>query len=59
MNEQNILIFSGPSGAGKNTVSKLFLKEKSLNIAVSISATTRSKRKTETNGKEYYFLNEE
>ncbi len=56
MNEQNILIFSGPSGVGKNTVSKYFLNDSELNIYPSISATTRKKRKEETNGKEYYFL---
>ena len=49
------LIISGPSGVGKTTlINKLVKKHPSL--IVSISATTRQKRKNEVNGKDYHFL---
>jgi guanylate kinase len=50
-----LLVISGPSGCGKGTVlSKLF--ENRSGLFYSISATTRSPRQGEVNGKEYYFL---
>lgn len=50
-----ILIFSGPSGCGKSTIIKSLPKEE-LNLAFSISATSRAPRGTEKNGVEYFFL---
>ena len=49
------VIFSGPSGAGKTTITRHLLKN---NIAVdfSVSACTRSRRPHEIHGKDYYFL---
>jgi guanylate kinase len=52
-----IIVFSAPSGAGKTTIVKEILKEFP-DFIFSISATTRPKRETETNGVEYFFLNE-
>ena len=52
-----IIVFSAPSGAGKTTIVKEILKEFP-QFVFSISATTRPKRDTETNGVEYYFLTE-
>jgi len=52
-----ILVFSAPSGAGKTTIVKEILKAFP-RIVFSISATTRPKRETETNGVEYFFLSE-
>ncbi len=55
----SLLIFSAPSGSGKSTiVSYLMNKHPELNLAFSISATTRAPRGTEKNGVEYIFLSE-
>lgn len=57
MSKGKLIIFSAPSGAGKTTIVRHLL-EKDLNLEFSISATSRGKRHTETNGKDYYFLSE-
>ena len=54
----SIIILSGPSGAGKNTVYDELVK-KSDNIAQTISATTRSPRDNEKDGVDYYFVSVE
>lgn len=51
-----LVIVSAPSGAGKTTLCARLLKDFHKNIALSISSTTRSPRKSETPGKHYYFL---
>jgi guanylate kinase len=53
-----VIIITAPSGAGKTTVVKHLLKTFP-ELAFSVSATTRSKREGETDGKDYYFLSEE
>ncbi len=56
-----VVILSGPSGSGKTTLHKALL-ESSLfkgRLVKSISATTRSKRTGEKEGKDYLFLTEE
>lgn len=53
-----LIVFSGPSGVGKGTVLKEFLKDRE-NIALSVSATTRQPRPGEENGVHYYFLTKE
>ena len=58
MNQGKLIIFSAPSGAGKTTIVKHLL-EQDLNLEFSISATSRGKRHTETDGKDYYFLSAE
>ena len=51
------IVLSSPSGAGKTSISKKLLKiDKS--ISLSISCTTRPKRKGETHKKDYLFLND-
>lgn len=50
----NLYVVSGPSGVGKSTICKL-VREK-LKINLSISATTRKKRVSEVDGKDYYFF---
>ena len=58
MSSQNdgiIIILSSPSGAGKTTLVKLLSKKKNFNI--SVSHTTRKPRSNETNGKDYFFVN--
>ena len=52
-----ILIITGPSGVGKNTIINA-LSEK-LDFKFSVSYTTRPKRKSEVNGKDYHFVTEE
>jgi len=49
---------SSPSGAGKTSISKKIL-QKDNKISLSISCTTRPKRKREINKKDYIFLSEE
>ena len=56
MFEGKLIVFSAPSGAGKTTIVKHLLGKKALNLAFSISATSRSKRGEEINGEDYYFL---
>ena len=56
MFEGKLIVFSAPSGAGKTTIVKHLLAKKTLNLAFSISATSRSKRGEEINGEDYYFL---
>lgn len=50
-----MIIFSAPSGSGKTTIVKALL-ESGLPLEFSISATSRSPRVGEVNGKDYYFL---
>ena len=51
-----IIIFSAPSGSGKSSSIKELLKEEDLNLAFSISTTSRIPRGKEQNGVEYYFI---
>lgn len=57
MKKQNgkCIIFSAPSGAGKTTVVQHLLREIDP-LSFSISATSRSPRPNETEGKDYHFL---
>ena len=57
-NLKKLIILTGPSGVGKGTVVKEIL-DKDKNICLSVSATTRSPRKGEKEGENYYFLSEE
>ncbi len=51
-----IVILSGPSGVGKGTIRKRIMQETSLNLAYSISMTTREKRLHEQDGIDYFFV---
>lgn len=51
-----LIILSGPSGVGKGTVREQLFKEESLNLAYSISMTTRYKRPGEKEGIDYFFV---
>ena len=51
------IVLSSPSGAGKTTISKMLLKNDK-SISLSISCTTRPKRKGEISKKDYIFLSE-
>lgn len=50
-----MLVLSSPSGAGKTTLSRMLLTVER-NIELSISVTTRPKRKGEVNGRHYHFI---
>ena len=52
-----LTVVSGFSGAGKGTVMKALLAK--YEYALSTSATTRSPREGEVNGREYFFLSKE
>jgi guanylate kinase len=54
-----LIVFSAPSGSGKTTIVRHLLGDEDLNLEFSISATSREKRGTEENGKDYYFLSAE
>ena len=54
-----LIIFSGPSGVGKGTVRELFFDREDLNLAYSISMTTRKAREGEVDGEDYYFVSQE
>ncbi len=56
--ERYLVVVSGPSGAGKDTVVKAMM-DKNPQIEISVSATTRAKREGEVHGKDYYFLTRE
>lgn len=59
MNQNNIIIITAPSGAGKTTIVHYLLQQYPEKLAFSISATTRQPREGETDGRDYYFLSEE
>jgi guanylate kinase len=51
-----ILILSSPSGAGKTTLTRMLLQDKSLDLTLSISVTTRARRSSEADGIHYHFI---
>jgi len=50
-----MLVLSSPSGAGKTTLSRKLLAEER-GLELSISVTTRAKRRGEVNGRHYHFI---
>lgn len=54
-----LIVLSGPSGVGKGTVRKKVFKDESLNLAYSISMTTRKPRNMEKDGVDYFFVSNE
>ena len=60
MAKGKLIIISAPSGTGKSTIISWLMKEHpELNLAFSISYTSRAPRGTEKNGVEYFFLTPE
>lgn len=57
-NKGILLVLSGPSGSGKDTViAELFKSE--LDIVQSVSMTTRAPRAGEVHGRDYYFVDKD
>lgn len=54
-----IIILSAPSGCGKSTIIGRLMERGDLNLAFSISATSRAPRGTEKHGVDYYYLTAE
>jgi guanylate kinase len=55
---QKVIILSGPSGVGKNTLGD-FLLQHFPELSYSVSATSREIRKGESDGVDYHFMNNE
>ena len=53
-----LFVIAAPSGAGKTTLVKSLL-ERNRGLKFSVSYTTREQRKTEIEGRDYFFVNEE
>ncbi|WP_394747778.1 guanylate kinase [Spongiimicrobium salis] len=51
-----LIIFSAPSGSGKTTIVRYLLEQEELNLAFSVSATSRAPRGAEKHGENYYFI---
>ena len=54
----NLFIIAAPSGCGKTSLVKA-LMERSKNLSVSVSYTTRKVRKGEVNGENYHFVSKD
>lgn len=54
-----VIIIAGPSGVGKGTIEKELFKDEKLNLAFSVSATTRNRREGEIDGKHYHFVSQD
>jgi guanylate kinase len=50
-----MLVLTSPSGAGKSTLTRQLLQEET-DIALSVSVTTRARRKDEIDGVHYHFI---
>src|SRR5471030_2094347 len=51
-----MLILSSPSGAGKTTLTTMLLRDKALDLTLSVSVTTRARRSSEADGIHYHFI---
>lgn len=58
MSNQNVVVLTAPSGAGKTTIAHRVL-EAMPEMQFSVSATTRDARLNETDGEDYHFLSTE
>ncbi len=56
MDGGKLILFSAPSGSGKTTIVRYLLDRPELNLAFSVSATSRPRRIKEKHGEHYYFM---
>jgi guanylate kinase len=56
--EPPVVVVTGPSGAGKGTLERAVL-DRIPQLALAVSATTRPRRTSEENGREYWFISDE
>ena len=56
--EPLLIVISGPSGAGKDTVMQR-MQERGLPFHFVVTATTRPRRANETHGKDYFFVSKD
>ena len=54
--EGKLFVFSAPSGSGKTTIVRHLLAQEKLNLAFSVSVTSREKRGYEIDKEDYYFI---
>lgn len=54
----NLIVISGPSGSGKSTLVKRLVKNQK-QASFLVSHTTRPRRESEVEGKDYYFIEHE
>ncbi|MCW5519093.1 guanylate kinase [Aureitalea sp. L0-47] len=54
-----LIVFSAPSGSGKTTIVRHLLAQEPLNLAFSVSVTSRAPRGDEKDGEDYYFISTE
>jgi guanylate kinase len=53
-----VVVVTGTSGAGKGTLEKILLERMPDTFELAVSATTRARRPSEQEGREYYFISE-
>ncbi len=58
MKRGKLIVISAPSGSGKTTIARAIM-QKYPGMLFSVSATTRTPRAGEVNGKDYFFLSKE
>jgi len=58
MEKGDVFVISAPSGSGKTTICRMLLKRLE-NLELSVSYTTRSRKRGEVDGKDYYFIEPE
>lgn len=59
MNNGTLIVISGPSGSGKDTILSKVLEKLGENAFLSVSMTTRKMRPGEAEGVNYYFVSED
>jgi guanylate kinase len=59
LKDNKLVIISGPSGSGKNSIMQGLLSSPDINCREAVSATTRVKRDGEIDGMDYHFVNKD
>ena len=59
MSKGKLIVIAAPSGSGKTSIVKELIKDNTLNLSFSISATTRKPRPNEVDEKDYYFKSQD